>query len=318
MHPVLAAMRDRPPGTRVTLVIEGGGMRGAVSGGMVLALQEHGLAGAFDAAYGSSAGALNALWLVSGRAEAGIRTWTDREWLAFLIRRRRLLVRGPVVDVDTLILRRYEQLSPGLFEALLSAPTEFHPLATDVGTGSAVDLHADIVDVPTLRTALRASSMLPLLAGPPVALGGRRLLDAGLSAAIPIRAALADGATHVLVLRSRRAGETTLPPRGAGARLTSRLLARIDPQVARAFHARAPAELEDEALLDRHMTDPTLRPCILQVRPAPDSPVPGRLERDPAVVRGGFDAGHAAACATLSECGLSRDWQTAGTDKNRS
>ena len=300
MHPVLAAMRDRPPGSRVALVIEGGGMRGAVSGGMVLALDEHGLAGAFDAAYGSSAGALNALWLISGRADAGIRTWTDREWLSFLIRRRRLLVRRPVVDVDTLILRRYEQLSPGLFQALLSSPTEFHPLATDVGTGSAVDLHSDIVDVPTLRTALRASSMLPLLAGPPVALGGRRLLDAGLSAAIPIRAALADGATHVLVLRSRRAGETTLPPRGSGARLTSRLLSRIDPQVARAFHARAPAELEDEALLERHTADPALRPTILQIRPVPGSPVPGRLERDTAVVRGGFDAGHAAVRATLS------------------
>jgi predicted patatin/cPLA2 family phospholipase len=299
MHPVLAAMRDRPPGSRVALVIEGGGMRGAVSGGMVLALEEHGLAGAFDAAYGSSAGALNALWLVSGRADSGIRTWTDRDWLAFLIRRRRLLVRRPVVDVDTLVLRRYEQLSPGLYEALLSAPTEFHPIATDVATGSPVDLHPDIVDVNTLRTALRASSMLPLLAGPPVPLGGRRLLDAGLSAALPIRAALADGATHILVLRSRRAGETTVAPRGFGARVTSRLLSRIDPQVARAFHARAPAELKDEEMLDRHMADATLQPCILQVRPARGSPVPGRLERDIAVVRGGFDAGYAAASATL-------------------
>lgn len=307
MHPVLAAITHRPPGARIVLVIEGGGMRGAVSGGMVLALEEHGLAGAFDAAYGSSAGALNALWLISGRAEAGIRTWTDREWLAFLIRRRRLLVRRPVVDVDTLILRRYEQLSPGLFEALLDVPTEFHPLATDVATGSFVDLHPDIVDVATLRTALRASSMLPLLAGPPVALGGKRLLDAGLSAAIPIRAALADGATHVLVLRSRRAGETTALPHGSGARLTSRLLSSIDPQVARAFHARAPAELEDEALLDRHMADASLRPCILQIRPAPGSPVPGRLERDDAVVRGGFDAGYAAASAALSNGGSLHD-----------
>jgi len=301
MHPVLEAMRDRPSGARVALVIEGGGMRGAVSGGMVLALQEHGLAAAFDAAYGSSAGALNALWLVSGRADEGIRTWTDREWLSFLIRRRRLLVRRPVVDVDSLVLRRYEQLSPGLYEALLAVATEFHPLATDVATGTPVDLYPDIVDVATLRTALRASSMLPLLAGPPVALGGRRLLDAGLSAAIPIRAAVADGATHILVLRSRRAGEMTHAPSGSAARLTSRLLARIDPQVARAFHARAPAELEDEAMLERHAADAALHPCVLQIRPAPGSPVPGRLERDISIVRGGFDAGHAAACAVLDE-----------------
>lgn len=282
-------------------------MRGAVSGGMTLALDELGLAHSFDAAYGSSAGALNALWLVSGRARAGIRTWTDAAWLATLIRRRRMLLRRPIVDVDGLVLRRYETLSPGLYEALLAARTEFHPLATDVATGRAVDLYPEIRDVPSLRTALRASSMLPLLAGPPVALGDRRLLDAGLSAAIPIRAALADGATHVLVLRSRRAGETTVPPRGSGARLTSRLLSRIDPQVARAFHARAPAELEDEALLERHTSDAALRPCILQVRPAAGSPVPGRLERDMTVVRGGFDAGYTAACAALRPGGPPQD-----------
>ena len=64
-HPVAAALRDRPAGARVALVVEGGGMRGAVSGGMALGLDELGLAGAFDAAYGSSAGTLNAMWLVS-------------------------------------------------------------------------------------------------------------------------------------------------------------------------------------------------------------------------------------------------------------
>lgn len=276
-------------------------MRGAVSEGMTLALEERGLAGAFDAVYGSSDGALNALWLASGRAASGIRTWTDGAWLASLIRRRRTLVRRPVVDVDGLVLRRYESVSPGLYEALLAAPTEFHPLATDVATGMAVDLHPDIGDGATLRLALRATSMLLLLAGPPVALGGRRLLDAGLSAAIPIRAALAGGATHGLVLRSRRAGEMTGPPRGAGARLTARLLSRIDPQVARAFRARAPAELEDEALLERHMDDPSLQPYILQLRPAPGSPVPGRLERDITGVSGGFEAGYRAARTALAE-----------------
>jgi predicted patatin/cPLA2 family phospholipase len=300
MHPVLAALRQRPPDARLAIVIEGGGMRGAVSGGMVLALEELGLARAFDAAYGASAGALNALWLISGRASAGIRTWNDANWLDSLIRRRRMLARRPIVDVDGLIMRRYEQLSPGLYRALLDSSTELHPLATDVATGMPLDLHPLIEDEATLRSALRATSMLPLLAGPPVALGGRRLLDAGLSAAIPIRAALADGVTHVLVLRSRRPGETTAPPSGLGARVTSRLLARIDPGVARAFHGRAGAELEDEALLAAHDGDPTRRPHILSIRPAQGSPVPSRLERDITIVRGGFEAGHRAAMSVLA------------------
>ena len=79
-HPVIAALRERPPGARIALVVEGGGMRGAVSGGMGLGLDELGLTRSFDAAYGASAGALNALWLVAGRVRVGAPTWVDETW----------------------------------------------------------------------------------------------------------------------------------------------------------------------------------------------------------------------------------------------
>jgi predicted patatin/cPLA2 family phospholipase len=303
VHPVLSAIRERPAGARVALVVEGGGMRAAVTGGMVLGLEELGLARAFDAAYGSSAGTLNAMWLVSGRVRDGVPTWVDPVLVRQLIRRRRALARRPVVDVTRLVEERYEQLSPGLFAAVLGAGTELHPIATDVATGAAVDLHDDVADERTLRLALRASAMLPLLAGPPVELGGRRLLDAGLSAAIPFRAALADGATHVLVLRSRREGEVAEAPAGRSAALTERVLRRIDPAVARAFMTRAEQEAEDEALLARHATDARLRPHILSVRPAPESVSPGRLERDVAVVRAGLEAGRRALLAVAGGAG---------------
>jgi predicted patatin/cPLA2 family phospholipase len=289
-HPVAEALRARPAESRVALVVEGGGMRGAVSGGMVLALEELGLRAAFDAAYGSSAGALNAMWLVSGRVRDGIPTWTDPALVRQLISRRRALRRQPVVDTTQLIERRYEQLSPGLFAAVLASRTELHPIATEVSTGEAVDLHGAITDERSLRLALRASSALPLLAGPPVQLDGRRLLDAGLSAAIPFRAALADGATHVLVLRSRIEGEAARP----GSALTAQLLRRIDPAVASAFLTRAEREGADEALLARHAADAALRPHILSIRPPAGSAVPGRLERDIAVVRAGVEAGRRA------------------------
>ena len=121
VHPVLAALRSPREGTRVALVVEGGGMRGAVSGGMALGLDELGLSGAFDAAYGSSAGTLNAMWLVSGRLRDGIPTWTDPGLLKELIDYRRAFRRRPAVDVAGLVERRYEQLSPGLFEAVLAS-----------------------------------------------------------------------------------------------------------------------------------------------------------------------------------------------------
>jgi len=299
-HPVLAALHERPAGARIALVVEGGGMRGAVSGGMALGLDELGLSQAFDAAYGSSAGTLNAMWLVSGRVRDGIPTWTDRRLVHELISRRRaLLRRGPVVDVRRLVEERYEQLSPGLFDAVLGGSTELHPIATVVETGEPLDLHPRIADARSLRLALRASAALPLLAGPPVELDGRRLIDAGLSAAIPFRAALADGATHVLVLRSRRAGETAAPPGRLSGMLTARALRRVAPALETAFRTRARREAEDEALLARHDADPGLGPAILSLRPAPGSPVPGRLERDMDVIRAGLEAGRVAAHAVL-------------------
>jgi predicted patatin/cPLA2 family phospholipase len=299
-HPVAAALRERPTGARLALVVEGGGMRGAVSGGMALGLDELGLSGAFDAAYGSSAGALNAMWLVSGRLRDGIPTWTDPALVGELISRRRaLLRRGPVVDVEQLVEQRYERLSPGLFDAVLAAGTELHPIATELRTAAATDLHATIRDPASLRLALRASAALPLLAGPPVAIDGARFIDAGLSAAIPFRAAIADGATHVLVLRSRRSGEAVLPPGRVSGTLTARALRRVSPALETAFRTRVERETADEALLAHHDADPAMTPSILSIRPAPDSAVPSRLERDMTTIRAGLEAGRAAAHAAL-------------------
>jgi predicted patatin/cPLA2 family phospholipase len=293
-HPVAVALRDRPDGARLALVVEGGGMRGAVSGGMALALDELGFGRSFDAAFGSSAGTLNAMWLLSGRVRDGIPTWIDPGLVAELINWRRIAGRRPVVDIGTLVDQRYEQLAPGLFERVLAAPTELHPIATEVGTGEAVDLHSTIRDVTSLRRAIRASATLPLLAGDPVEVDGRRFLDAGLSAAIPFRAAFASGATHVLVLRSRRPGEVVAEQTGVGARLTTRMLRRIGPAVATAFVTRAQREGADEELLAAHDADPALTPHVLSVRPPLDSPVPARLERDIGVVRGALEAGRQA------------------------
>lgn len=302
-HPVIAALRERPAGARIALVVEGGGMRGAVSGGMGLGLDELGLTRSFDAAYGASAGALNALWFVAGRVRVGAPTWVDETWAKALIQRRRVLARGPVVDVTGLVEDRYEELSPGLFAAALASPTELHPIATDVSTGDAVDLHHAITDERTLRLALRASASLPLLAGPPVALDGRRFVDAGLSAAIPIRAALADGATHVLVLRSRREGEVVQPPSARTLAVTTRLLGRIDPAVATAFRTRPEREAQDEELLARHAADPQRTPHILSIRPPADAPVPGRLEKDTALVAAAMEGGRQAALACFAGSG---------------
>ncbi len=51
-------------------------MRGVVSGAMLMALRDLGLAHAFDAVYGSSAGAINAAYFLTGQVE-GLHIYTQ-------------------------------------------------------------------------------------------------------------------------------------------------------------------------------------------------------------------------------------------------
>ena len=132
-------------------------------------------------------------------------------------------------------------------------------------------------------------------------IGETGYLDAGLSSAIPIRAAVADGATHILVLRSRREGEVVTRPEGLSARITTRMLARIDPAVSKAFLARADGEMEDEEMLSAHDREPHRTPHVLSVRPAPGSAAPGRLEKDSEVGRAGREGGRVAAHRALGD-----------------
>ena len=238
----------RDDGLRIALSIEGGGMRGTVSAGMALALYERGLLPALDAVYGSSAGAISAAWLLSSAPE-GLRGWTDPNyarslirWSAPLHRRPR---RRPVVDVETLVEVLYQTEFPMDFASILASPIEYHPLATDAATGESTDLRPLITDAVELRLALRASASLPFLAGPPIELRDRRFYDAGVAESIPFRTPLAQGATHILVLRSRRPLDVSDGP--AGADDEADIVEAAETDLEAAADLEAEAEIEAEA-----------------------------------------------------------------------
>jgi predicted patatin/cPLA2 family phospholipase len=195
--------RHRADEHRIVLSVEGGGMRGTVSAGMALALHELGLVSAFDAVYGSSAGAITGAWLVSSEPDR-LRGWADPDYAKTLIRWSALLRGRPVVDVRALVEDVYQTQFPMDFASILASPVEYHPLGTDAETGESTDLRPLIASPAELRLALRASASLPFLAGPPVELRGQRFYDAGVAESIPFRTPHAQGATHILILRSRR------------------------------------------------------------------------------------------------------------------
>lgn len=291
----------RTDGHRVALAIEGGGMRGSVSAGMALAIHELGLLNAFDAVYGASAGALTAAWLLSSKPQ-GILSCIDPRLTRACIRATNLLRGRPLVDVERLVEDIYIREYPLDYASVLDTPIELHLLATDVDTGEPRDLFSELTDGKALRLALRASSALPVLAGRPVALGGRRYFDAGLAESIPFRQALRDGATHVLVLRSKAIhdvpaakGERVPPP--LGARFVAKVaLRRHTPQLKAAYLARRARMVDDDRDLAAYERGHggTCRSAVLSIRPDPSVPPVSRLATDSNLLHEAFEFGRRA------------------------
>jgi predicted patatin/cPLA2 family phospholipase len=291
---VLELLRDRrqqdsKPGqrtddARLVLLVEGGSSRGAYSSGMTVAIERLGLLPMFDAVYGSSAGSLNAAWLLCGRADSSKHAWWDPAVMRTTINPLRAFRRQPVVDTQHLIHTIYTQVVPMGFQDVVDNPVEFHPMATDALTGDSADLHGLIHDVPSLQAALRASTAMPFLAGPPVLIDGRPYVDAGLSEMVPVRSALAQKATHLVVLRTVRTDEIPMAPSRSERMVLSRWLARHAPGVVETWLRRREGRIEEEEVLAAH-------PACLQIRPPLGSLQVGRTERRPDVLRSVVDTG---------------------------
>ena len=276
---------------RVALVIEGGSSRSAYSSGMVVAIEELGITGLFDDVFGASAGALNAAWLLCGRAAASMHAWWDPQIMNRVIRPRHALRGRPVVDTAYLVHTVYEDLVPMDFAAILASDIGFHPTATDAATGRAVDLRPLIHDVADLQAALRATTCMPVLTGPPVRLGDSEFIDAGVAECVPIHTARAAGATHVVALRTRRADEIPRPANRFEDVFVTRYLRRHAPGAIGAWRGRAAERLREERELETA--------GVLQVRPPLQSRTVRRTARDTVALREVVELGRQAALEAL-------------------
>jgi predicted patatin/cPLA2 family phospholipase len=106
------------------------------------------------------------------------------------------------------------------WQRLLDSPISLHPTSFCLDEWQTVDLgHPESEE--QLFERLRASAQVPLFAGRPIELAGKRYLDAACGEFIPVQTALAGGATHVLALHTRPQ-HLTPPPLGRVERLLYR------------------------------------------------------------------------------------------------
>ncbi|GGC56493.1 patatin family protein [Hoyosella rhizosphaerae] len=283
---------------KVALVIEGGGARGAYSGGMITALEELGYSHAFDAIFGTSAGALNAAWFLTGTASQSVWTWWDPRVLHRVLDPRRLITGGRAFDVEHLVETIYMGLAPMDFGAILRHPSTLHPIATRLDTGSATDLHPHTSSAAGIRATLRASCALPLVAGPPVHLGSHRYLDGGLAESVPLDSALRWGATHVLILRTRSAAHALAQTSGMSAVIE---LLTIHGYLARRSRAAVQAwsqRQERATQLEQFLSEPEA--TIGLIRPPDTAPMISTGERDEQLLRLAVTIGFDAASQALA------------------
>ena len=187
---------------KLALCIEGGGMRGVVTGGMVAALERMGMRQVFDEIYGVSAGAFAGAFFLCGRASFGTTVYyEDVNSKDFFDPLRLLQFKAPV-SIEFLTNEVLKHRKPLDFDAIKSSGVILCIVATDVKSGAAI-LFDHFSDLDDLRLKLTATAKMPILSGPPVVIDGEQYLDGGLSAQFPHHLAAKRGATHVLSLVPR-------------------------------------------------------------------------------------------------------------------
>jgi len=147
-----------------------------------------------------SAGAFDGAYMLAGQAAMGTTIYFEDLPAAHFVRARRMLAARPPIALDEVVDEIVARRKPLDLAAVEDARPEFHVLATCLEHRALERLHGPLLE------RLRAAARVPLLSGPPVRINGCRLYDGGLLSPLPVELAAADGATHILVLRTRPDG----------------------------------------------------------------------------------------------------------------
>lgn len=189
------------PQYKYGLVLEGGGMRGVFTAGVLDAFLDYGVS--FPYVIGTSAGATNgAIYLARQRGRAryiDVDLQTVRPYVGLSH-----FLRGKgVIDLDFLFDEIPEKYFPFDFETYRASPSRLVMVSTSALTGQAVYTE-EKDDFRRFVDASRASCSLPILC-PSWHLDGEPQVDGGVADSIPFDRAMADGCERVVVVMTKEA-----------------------------------------------------------------------------------------------------------------
>lgn len=264
-------------------------MRGLFTAGVMDVMMEHGIR--FDGIVGVSAGATFGCNYKShqpGRVlRYNLRFKDDSRYMSL----RSLLQTGDLVGAEFSYHTLPKELDVFDFDACNADPAEFHVVCTDVMTGEPVYHRIDFMDDDGLEW-IRASASMPLVSRP-VGIGGRLMLDGGISDSIPLRYFQGQGFGRNVVILTQPKGfykkQTRLMP-------LFHLFMRKYPAIVQAMSRRHLMYNEQLSYLEEQERQGS----ILLIYPQDTLPI-GRTEQKEEKIRRVYEMGREKAEEMLGE-----------------
>ena len=184
------------------LILEGGGMRGVFTSGVLDCFMDKGIR--FPYTIGVSAGACNGLSYISnqrGRAKfSNIDLLEKYNYIGI----KHLLKKGNIMDFDLLFHTFPDEIIPYDYEKLASCKEHYEMVTTSCKTGEAC-YYEEKKDPKRVIDIVKASSSLPFVC-PITYVDGEPMLDGGIADSIPLMRARELGYDNNVVILTRNKG----------------------------------------------------------------------------------------------------------------
>lgn len=188
------------------LVLEGGGMKGIYTAGVLDYFLEKGID--FSSIYGVSAGSCHMVSFLSKQKGRGRDVMLDYLGDKHYMGIYSLFTTGDIfaADLNYYVVPTY--LNPLDYKVIKEYPGKAYAVVTNIETGEAEYLQ--VTDLELQTDYIRASSSLPLVSKN-VKINGHYYLDGGIADSIPIKKSIADGNSKNIVVMTKPVGYVRQP-----------------------------------------------------------------------------------------------------------
>lgn len=278
---------------KTALVLEGGGLRGVFTCGVLDCFMDHGVR--FPFTVGVSAGACNGLSYMSGQRgrarSSNIDLMEKHHYVGF----RYLLTQGCIMDFKLLFEDFPEKIIPYDYDAYFANPDRYVMVTTNCLTGKAEYLE-EKASSERVMSIVRASSSLPFLTKITY-VDGVPMLDGGIADSIPVAYAMDQGYEKMVVVLTRNKGYR----KKNGRMRIAKVFYRRYPQLQKTLSERNAVYNRTMDLIEKLEAEGR----IIVIRP--ERPVEvGRMEKDTGKLSALYQEGYEIASKMISDSVITR------------